>query len=195
MSWWDSLGDSSDSSSFWGDLFSSNSGGDSGIGGDWSDSYGDLFTGGDSNNTDAWGLDWGSSDNSSVFGDSGGGGSGGGGSAGWMSKIAGMFSGNGSQGSSGGSIFGALLSGLGGAAGSWMDGKNAAAAFKMKGEQDRKTTAFTADLQDFYKQKDKVRKRVALDSYGQFSQLKRWAPNYVDTPMPDQPAKPAPTGY
>jgi hypothetical protein len=186
MSWWDSLGDSSDSSSFWGDLFSSNSGGDSGVGGNWTDYFGSGGAGdggwGDFLNTPDW---------TSDMGGSGTDGSGGGG---WMNMVGKMFGGGG-QGGSGGGIFGALLSGLGGAAGSWMDGKNSEKAMKMKGEQDRKTLAYTADLEDYFKQKDKVRKRVGLDTYGQFSQLKRWAPNYVDTPMPDQPAKPTPTGY
>ena len=201
MSWWDSLSDSGSGSSFWGDLFSSNSGGDSGLGGNWTDSLTSAFSDSGGSGSDVWGLDWGNgggggTDWSAMFNDGSGGQATSGSNAGWMSKFLNAMGGGGQGGgSSGGGIFGALLSGLSGAAGSWMDSKNAEKTMKMKGEQDRKTLAFTGDLQDYFKQKDKVRKRVALDSYGQFSQLKRWAPNYVDTPMPDQPAKPSPTGY
>lgn len=159
--------------------------GSSSDGFDWGSvlgSAGDGFgSGGDS------GFDWNNVDLGSVFGGGGSGGSGSTGGFNWGSLFGG-----GSSGSSGsGNIFGALLGGLQGAAAAKLDEK----AVKQAGIERRKSSAFEADLVDYYKQKDKSRKRVALDTYGQFSQLKRWAPNYTNTPAVEQPAKPNPNSY
>lgn len=168
MGWGDSLG-----SSGWGDAF------DTGYDSSW-------YSGNSDN-----GYDWGSTDWGSVFGDGNGTMSDSSGSgSGWWSKL---FGGGGSgSGSSGyGNIFGALLGGLQGAAAAKLDEK----AVKQAGIEHRKSSAFEADLVDYYKQKDKSRKRVALDTYGQFSQLKRWAPNYQNTAAVEVPAKPNPGSY
>lgn len=163
---------------------------DSGFG-DWFGS--DFSLGGDTGGGGSfnWGgsvSDWLSNDYGFGGQDSGGDSSSGG--FNWGSLLGGSGSGGGSS-----NIFGALLSGLASGAGSWLDSKNAEKAMKQKGVQDRKTLAFGADLEDYYKQKDKARKRVALDTYGQFSQLSKYAPNYTNTPAVEVPTKPNPGGY
>lgn len=169
----------------WGDWFggSMSDYGSSSDGFDWGSvlgNSGDGFgSGGDS-------FDWGNVDLGTVFGGDSSGDSGGG----WGSVLGKLFGGSGS-GSGSGNIFGALLGGLQGAAAAKLDEK----AVKQAGVERRKSSAFEADLVDYYKQKDKSRKRVGLDTYGQFSQLKRWAPNYQDTPAIDVPAKPNPASY
>lgn len=90
-------------------------------------------------------------------------------------------------------IFKALLGGIGGSA----DAKLAAEMYKVKaqseGEEQRKSSLFEYQLKDYYTQQDKVRKRAALDTYGQFSQISKWAPNYVpNNPTITTPALPDP---
>lgn len=98
----------------------------------------------------------------------------------WTSK----FLGGGSN--SSGNIYEGILSGLGGAA----DALISKEAVEEQGKQSRKTLDFKYALEDFYAQKDKVRKRAALDTYGQFSTMNRWAPNATAAPAIDQPNKP-----
>lgn len=93
---------------------------------------------------------------------------------------------SGGSSSGGGNIWESVLSGVGTAAGGYMDEKTA----KEAGKQGRVTIDFAASLKDFYDQKDKVRKRAALDTYGQFSTMDRWAPNAVAAPPIEQPARP-----
>ena len=64
---------------------------------------------------------------------------------------------------------------------------------QTEGLEQRKTSLFEQELLDYSKQQDKVRKRAALDTYGQFSQIDRWAPTYVaKNPAIQAPAKPNP---
>lgn len=167
------------------------------------DSNWNLFGGGKFGGSDGnWGggFDWGS-----VWGDIGqsggtisnllkgiGGSSGGSSSGGLLNTIGNLFGGGsgGGGGSSGGmgNLFGALLSGLGGAAQAWMDED----MVKEAGKQQRQTRAFEADLADYYKQKDIYRNRRALDAYGQFSLLGKYAPTYSGDPAVEVPTKPRP---
>jgi uncharacterized protein YcfJ len=122
------------------------------------------------------GMDWGSMFNSSS-------GSGWGGFFG--NVLGGMFGGGSGEG--GGNIWGQMLAGgLNGQAQAGMSIE----MMKQKGIEDRMTTQYEAQLIDFYKQRDKRDKRVALDTYGQFSDIKKFQPNYKDTPMPQLAAYP-----
>lgn len=139
-----------------------------------------LFSGGSGNFGDGGGFDWGSlwGDLSKGVNDSGSSG------GGWLSTLGNLFGGGGDSG--GGNIYSSLLGGLSGAA----EGIISKEAVEEQGKQSRKTLDFQASLADFYKQKDKVRKRAALDTYGQFSTMNRWAPGAQAAPPIDQPAKP-----
>lgn len=99
---------------------------------------------------------------------------------GWVSK----FLGGGSN--SSGNIYEGILAGLGGAASSLISKESV----EEQGKQQRKTLDFQMALEDYYNQKDKVRKRAALDTYGQFSTMNRWAPNATPAPPIDMPNKP-----
>lgn len=147
-----------------------------------------LFSGGSGNFGDSsGGFDWGSlwgdlskgvNDSSSSSGDGG-----------WMNTLGnwlGKLGGGDSSSGGGGNIYSSLLGGLSGAA----EGIISKEAVEEQGKQSRKTLDFQAALQDFYKQKDKVRKRGALDTYGQFSTMDRWAPGAQSAPPIDQSQKP-----
>lgn len=172
------------------------------------DSNWNLFGGGDFGGSDGnWGggFDWGS-----VWGDIGQGLVGGvdwgdifggdsGGSGGSGSNWLGNLFGGGEQGGGMGNLFGALLSGLGGAAQAFMDedmlkeaGKQQRENILLQGKEARKTSGFEAELLDYYKQRDKQRKRTALDSYGQFSLVRKWAPGYAGDRPVEVPTKPIP---
>lgn len=143
----------------------------------------------------------GSNDWGSMFGSALGGGSGGSSLIGdfdWGSTLSGIFGGGSSSSSefdlgslfnssNSSDIFKAILGGVGGYATAKIDEKTA----KEAGRQQRKTLDFQAQLTDYYKQKDKVRKRAALDTYGQFSLLDRYAPNRTPSGSIDQSNKPA----
>lgn len=90
-------------------------------------------------------------------------------------------------------IWGALLSGLGGAAEGYLSAKDAKEALEARGKEDRKTIDFEYGLKDYYTQKDKVRKRAALDTYGQFSLTDRFAPGMKPAAPVELPAKPGAT--
>lgn len=103
-------------------------------------------------------------------------------SSGWgsiLSGISGLFGGGGSSGGGSSNIFGQMLAG---GMNGYAQAGLSAEMLNAKGRQDRTSTAFEAQLIDFYKQTDKVRKRQALDTYGQFSTIKRWAPNASPSP-------------
>lgn len=145
-----------------------------------------LFSGGSGNFGDSsGGFDWGNVDLGSIFGGSSGSSTSSGGFwsnlGGWASKFLGGDGGN-----SSGNIYEGILSGLGGAA----DALISKETVEEQGKQSRKTLDFKYALEDFYNQKDKVRKRAALDTYGQFSTMNRWAPNATTAPAIDQPNKP-----
>lgn len=131
------------------------------------------------------GLDW-----SSMFGGGDGGvdlGSGGDSSSSWVKGLTSIFGGGGGSGSN---IFGSLLSGLAGGASAALSGKDLKEGIQLKGKEDRKSLDFEAALKDYYTQEDKRRKRVALDTYGQFSMMDRIKKNYQDTPPVQVPTKP-----
>lgn len=173
MAWYDNIGDG------WLDTGSG--------GGSWYDSIGDGWLDSDSWDwSDAWDTasDW--------FGSSGGDSGGGSSSWGdWASKIGDIFGGGGEGGGSGwNNIFGAMLGGLAGGADAKLGIEMVREKAKLEGAEERRSLGFAADLEDYYKQKDKARKRVAVDTYGQFSQLDRWAPNATAAPAVDVPNKP-----
>jgi len=133
------------------------------------------------------GFDWGSvlGIANNVLGSSGGGGgtaaptSGG---TDWSQTISNLFGGGGGSGSTlVGDLFKGILSGVGASAAAKGDLAMAKEVTSLKGLEDRKTTAFEAELLDFYKQRDNVRKFKALDQYGQFSRVSKFAPNYQPT--------------
>lgn len=112
-------------------------------------------------------------------GDSGGG---------WWDTVVDWFGSDSGNGQSWGSnIFGAMLGGLGGAADAYLNEEN----IEAMGREQRRTLDYTASLEDYYKQNDKLRKRRALDTYGQFSLMDRWAPNYTAAPNVTVPNKPS----
>lgn len=148
--------------------------------------WGDMF---DTGTTSDWsgGFDWGSVDMSDYFG---GGDSSGSGGTDWGSIMSGIFGGSDSSSGLYSNIFAALLGGLGGMADTKLQVQMAKDLARIRGEEDRKTLGFSADLKDYYDQKDKYRKKVALDTYGQFSLMDRYAPNYKPAAPIEVPNKP-----
>lgn len=188
MGWFDSgFGDWVSGDFNWGDTGLLDSSG----GGDYS-SLGNWAFGGDGGG----GLDWGSlsgvTDGNTSFGGSSG--------SNWGSMLGSIFGGSGQNGGSG-DIFGALLSGLASGAGAALDakslkeiqqlrGQQAIEQLKQQGLESRKSLDYEYQLKDYYGQQDKARKRVALDTYGQFSQMDRIKKNYKPTGGVQVPAKP-----
>ena len=116
---------------------------------------------------------------------------------GWLSSIGnfvgGIFGGGGGSSNIGSDIFKALLGGIGGSADAKLTAEMYVKKAQAEGLEQRKSSLFEQELLDYAKQQDKVRKRAALDTYGQFSQISRWAPNYVPkNPAIQTPAKPNP---
>lgn len=149
-----------------------------------------LFNSGSSGNFGGGGggFDWGSVAGAGITSalGGGGGGSSSGSSGGFWSNLIGSMFGGGGSGGSGGNIWSGVLAGLGTAAQAYMDKE----AVEQAGKEQRKSTLFEAELLDYYKQKDKGRKRAALDTYGQFSLTSRYAPNANFNVPLDQPNKP-----
>lgn len=120
----------------------------------------------------------------------------GGGGSGWGSffgnVVTGLFGGGGggSGSGSGGNIWGQLLGGLQGYAQAEGQSILTTQNIQEKARQDRMSTMFEAQIVDHYKQRDKHRKRVALDTYGQFSTVNQWAPNATPAPAVEVPALP-----
>ena len=130
---------------------------------------------------------------SSLFG--GGGSSSSGSGSFWGnvgSALGGLFgsSGGNNSGGNNSNIWGSILSGLGGAAQGYLSGKDLKEGISERGKQDRKTIDFEYALKDFYDQKNKARKRVALDTYGQFSLTDKFAPGMGNATPVDVPNKP-----
>lgn len=168
----------------WSDIWSGSdlvSGGSGGLGG-YSDIGGwtDIFGGGGGGGGI---FDW-TDSAQGIYDGITGGDSGGGG---WMETIGNLFGGGDGGGGGGyGDIFGAMLGGLGGAAQAFLDKD----AVREMGKEQRRNMEFGAALEDYYKQQDTARKRLALDTYGQFSLMDRWAPNYKPAPPVQTPGKP-----
>lgn len=160
-----------------------------------------LFGGGSGNFGDSGGFDWGSlwGDVAGEVGDSGfnwgdlvsdGGGSSGSSWGDWAKTVGGLFGGGEGGSSDYSNIFGAMLGGLAGGADAKLGIEMVREKAKLEGAEERRSLGFAADLEDFYKQKDKSRKRAAIDTYGQFSLMDRWAPNATAAPGVDVPNKP-----
>lgn len=166
----------------------------------WSDlgSIGsDLFSGGSGNFGDSGssGFDWGSVWDTAGdwFGSSSGGSGGGGGGGGWLDTLQGIFTDDGDVAAGSGwgnNIFTSMLGGLAGGADAKLGLEMVKQQAKLRGAEERKTLGFAGELEDFYKQKDKSRKRAALDTYGQFSLMNRWAPTAQASSAVDVPNKP-----
>ena len=112
----------------------------------------------------------------------------------WYSGISNYFN--------SGSGWGDLLSGVAAVAGSSSDKKKdktdhkqAIEVIKEAAIQDMRKSAFEKQLEDYYKQKDTYNKRVAIDSYGQFSKLQARAPGYQAKPVVAPGAAPDYTKY
>lgn len=111
----------------------------------------------------------------------------------WLSSLFGGGGGGSSGGGIWGNIFQAILGGVSGSADAKLGIEMAEKKAKIEGVEDRKTLDFTAQLNDYYNQLGKQRKnKVALDSYGQFSLMNRYAPNYTPSPGVQVPTKPTP---
>lgn len=163
------------------------------------DSSSGLFSGGSGNFGDSSGFDWGDAWDtaSDWFGSSGGSSALSGSDSGgtdwgkWASSIGNFFGGSdGSQSSGWNNIFGAMLGGLAGGADAKLGLEAVREKAKLEGQEERKSLGFAGDLEDYYKQKEKARKRTAIDTYGQFSLMDRWAPNAAPAPAVDVPNKP-----
>lgn len=113
-----------------------------------------------------------------------------------IGSIAGSYlnsSGSGGGGSSNGyaDIFKAILGGIGGSSDAKLTVALAKEKAETEGKQDRKTLDFTSQLNDYYGQLGKQRKRTALDTYGQFSLMDRYKPNYTPAAPVQMPARPS----
>lgn len=113
--------------------------------------------------------------------------------------VLGWFGGGSKDGGgSGGNIWGQLLSGAVAGYGSGaksekqlqLENQNRLDVTKEQGKQARDTASYTNQLKDFYEQQNKYRKRAALDTYGQFSLMDRYAPNRTTVPTPSVPNYP-----
>lgn len=114
----------------------------------------------------------------------------------WLSAIGNLFSSGGDSGGGNGwsNIFQALLGGVSGSADAKLSAEMLKKTAEAEGLESRKNSLFEYQLLDLAKQQDKYRKRAALDTYGQFNQIKKWAPNYVpNNPAIQVPAIPDPT--
>lgn len=120
-----------------------------------------------------------------------------------MAWYTNMFSSSSSSGGSSsiwGDVIKGVIGGIGAAAASnsadkkdTKDAKQGLEAIDRSGLQQRKTSAFEAELMDYMKQLDNQRKRVALDTYGQFNTMSRVAPGYKKPVAPVLGPKPVPT--
>jgi hypothetical protein len=155
--------------------------------------WGDLFGTGTTSDW-AGGFDWGDVDLSDYFGGGGSTGTSTSSGSGWGDFFKSILGGDSNSSGLGSNIFASLLGGLGGMADAKLQIKMAQDLARIRGEEDRKTLGYSADLKDYYDQKNKYRKKVALDTYGQFSLLDRWAPNYTPPAPIEQPAKPQAQG-
>src|SRR6187431_1280051 len=97
------------------------------------------------------------------------------------SSIGNLFGGGGSDSGGNGwtNIFQAILGGIGGSADAKLNVELFQKKAQAEGLESRKGSLFEYQLKDLSQQQDKYRKRTALDTYGQFNQIKKWAPNYV----------------
>lgn len=112
---------------------------------------------------------------------------------GWLDTIGKVFGGSGgSSGSSGiwGDLFKGVLSGLGASAAAKADSKDAKEQLQLAGQQQRASTAYEAELADFYRRRKDYEDYRGLDNYGQFSRASIFAPGYKPTSVPTDPGQP-----
>lgn len=122
--------------------------------------------------------------------------------AGFWSAVGSGVSNYFSSGKGWGDLLGGVMSGLAGsAAANREDDKNeqsnewAVALQALRGQQALQETAFSKELEDFYKQRDVQRDKVALDTFGQFSVLNRMSPGYKAPAPTPAPVKPSVENY
>lgn len=115
----------------------------------------------------------------------------------WWSSVTKGIGNYFSSGSGWGDLLGGVLAGIGGSAAAKRQDKQnaqshewALALAALKGAEDRRTLDFQQQLEDFAKQKDKQRQRMALDTYGQFSVQHRRTPGFTNTRPVDVPSRP-----
>lgn len=108
----------------------------------------------------------------------------------FLSSLGNVFSSLFGGGGGGSDIFKAILGGIGGSADAKLMVELAEKKAKAEGIEQRKSLDFSAQLEDYYGQVTKNRKRVALDTYGQFDLTKRWAPNATPSAPVQVPTKP-----
>jgi hypothetical protein len=112
----------------------------------------------------------------------------------WYDGISSYFS--------SGQGWGDLLSGVAAVAASSSDKKKdktdyeqALGAIKATGDQQLRKSAFERELESYSKAEDTQRKRIGIDSYGQFSKLQARVPGYTPKPIAALPPKPDYTKY
>lgn len=115
----------------------------------------------------------------------------------WWSSVSTGIGNYFSSGSGWGDLLGGVMAGIGGSAAAKQAERQseqshewALALAALKGTEDRRTLDFQGQLEDFYKQKDKQRQRMGLDTYGQFSVQNRRTPGFSSAPPVDVPAQP-----
>lgn len=122
--------------------------------------------------------------------------------AGFWSSIGSSVSNYFSSGSGWSDLLGGVMSGISRSSQNSREDEQAAQTHEwalaieaLRGVENRRTSAFEAELKDYFDQRDKYNKRVALDSYGQFSVMDRRSPGHVATPLPAAPVKPNVESY
>lgn len=114
----------------------------------------------------------------------------------WYSNL--FSSGGSGSGGSGTNWWGAILAGVSAYSssrstekGQKNDAKTQKEIVGLQGLEARRTASYEKELDYYYKQKDKLDKRRALDTYGSFSKLGTYAPNDYTLPaLPVVPTKP-----
>lgn len=111
----------------------------------------------------------------------------------WGSNLYSSYN-SASSGGGGNSIWSSVLSGVGSYASDYLkqkDNKDERAhtleAQRQKGLEDRRSTAFTAELADHYEQLNKSRDKKALDSYAGLSLSKAALSSNPDVVVPNKP--------
>lgn len=117
--------------------------------------------------------------------------------AGFWSSVGTGVSNYFSSGSGWSDLLGGVMSGLAGSAAANRQDETAARGHEwalaiegLRGEENRRTSLFEAQLKDYLDQKEKYNKRMAIDTYGQFSVLDRRSPGYTPPPRPTAPRAP-----
>jgi hypothetical protein len=117
----------------------------------------------------------------------------------WYSGITSGISNYFSSGSGWSDIFKGILGGVSNYAGQQQATYNDKLDFNQNKEliglqnlEARRNSRFEQQLKDYAQDRDTYKNRVALDTYGQFSNVKSYAPNYVPPAAPTAPVLPTP---